>query len=280
MWTRILFSGWLRMIALAHTTTANSPAGERFSRRPDFMGIGAQKAGTTWVFSRLEQHPDVVFPAGKEVHFWDLRFQKGTSWYFSRLGAPASKKVGDITPAYAILPRPRIEKLAAACPDTQFFMILRNPLERAWSLAKMNAGILFEATRDIKFEGRPGLEINDLSDGWWKAQFKMKGSLVRGMYDQSLDRWLSVVERDRLLVLHYEELVETPREFLNSIATHCGITTNWFDQKSDSFFSKKVFYGANQSLPERFKPFLRELYGESIKNLSARLGGDYSHWLE
>lgn len=268
------------MIELAQITTANSPAGGRFSRRPDFMGIGAQKAGTTWVFSRLQQHPDVAFPAGKEVHFWDLRYQKGTSWYFSRLGAPARKKVGDITPAYAILPRSRVTQLAEACPDTRFFMILRNPLERAWSLAKMNAEILFEATRGIKFEGRPGLEINDLSDGWWKAQFRMKGSLVRGMYDRCLEQWLSVVERDRLLVADYEALVENPRDFLGAIATHCGIATDWFDEQPDSFFAKKVFDGAKQSLPERFKPVLRELYGKSIQNLSARLGRDYSHWLE
>lgn len=244
------------------------------------MGIGAQKAGTTWVFSRLEQHPDVVFPAGKEVHFWDVRYHKGTSWYFSRLGAPATKKVGDITPAYAILPRARITQLAEACPDTQFFMILRNPLERAWSLAKMNAGILFEATRDIEFEGRPGLEFNDLSDCWWKAQFRMKGSLVRGMYDRCLEQWLSVVKRDRMLVLDYEKLVESPRDFLGTIAVHCGIATDWFDKQPDSFFAEKVFDGVRQSLPERFKPLLRTLYGESIQNLSARLGRDYSHWLE
>jgi len=268
------------MTGRAQKSSGISVGGGRFSRRPDFMGIGAQKAGTTWVFSRLQQHPDVVFPAGKEVHFWNLHYKKGTSWYFSRLGASPRKKVGDITPAYAILPRPRIEQLAEACPDTQFFFILRNPLERAWSLAKMNAGILFEATRDIDFEGRPGLEIGDLSDAWWKSQFRMKGSLVRGMYDKCLNHWLSVVDGDRLAVLDYEELLENPRRFLNAIAMHCGIATDWFDEQPDSFFAEKVFDGAQQPLPERFKPFLCKLYGKSIRNLSARLKRDYSHWLD
>ena len=254
--------------------------GGRFSRRPDFMGIGAQKAGTTWVFSRLQRHPGVAFPGGKEVHFWNLRYQKGVPWYFSILGAPRTKKVGDITPAYAILPRPRIKKLADACPDTRFFMILRNPLERAWSLAKMNASMLFHATREIKFEGRPGLEMGDLSDAWWKSQFRMKGSLVRGMYDECLDHWFSVVGPERLLVLDYEELLENPRRFLNAIAMHCGIATDWFDEQPDSFFAEKVFDGAQQPLPERFKPFLCKLYGKSIRNLSARLKRDYSHWLD
>lgn len=257
-----------------------SLTGSRLSRRPDFVGIGAQKAGTTWVFSRLQQHPGVAFPAGKEVHFWDLRYRKGISWYFARLGASPKKKVGEITPAYAILSRRKIQEFMDACPDTRIFIILRNPLERAWSLAKMNAGILLEATRDVKFEGRPGLEIEDLSDVWWKSQFRMKGSLVRGMYDQCLDRWLSVIESDRFLVLDYDELATNPRVFMSAIAAHCGIDSTWFDEQPESFFSEKVFDGAKQSLPNRFKPLLRQLYGESIQNLSARLGRDYSHWLE
>lgn len=250
------------------------------SRRPDFIGIGAQKAGTTWVFSRLRQHPEVAFPAGKEVHFWDLRYRKGTSWYFARLGAPRKKKVGDITPAYAILPRRKIESLVEACPDTRFFMILRNPLERAWSLARMNASILLKAAGEIKFEGRPGLQIDDLSDQWWASQFTMKGSIERGMYDKCLERWLSVVDRRRLLVLDYEALVDNPRGLVSSLAEHCGISVDWFDDQPDAFFSEKVFDGAPKPLPERFKPMLRELYKESIANLSLMLGRDYSNWLE
>lgn len=258
----------------------NSPAGGWLSRRPDFIGIGAQKAGTTWVFSRLRQHPGVAFPAGKEVHFWDLRFQKGTSWYFARLGASRRKLVGDITPAYAILPRRKIELISEACPDTRFFMILRNPLERAWSLAKMNAAKVLRATSDIEFEGRPGLQLDDLSDAWWASQFKMQGSLVRGMYDKCLERWLSGVESDRLLLLDYEALVENPRDLISAIAAHCGIAVEWFDEQPDSFFRETVFDGPTKPLPERFKPLLRKLYGESIARLSTQRGRDYSHWLE
>src|SRR5262249_41035314 len=40
---------------------------------PDFLGIGAQKAATTWLYENLKRHPEIEFPAGKEVHFWDKR---------------------------------------------------------------------------------------------------------------------------------------------------------------------------------------------------------------
>ena len=39
----------------------------------DFLGIGAQKAATTWLYANLDLHPQIAFPAGKEVHFWDRR---------------------------------------------------------------------------------------------------------------------------------------------------------------------------------------------------------------
>jgi hypothetical protein len=36
-----------------------------------FLGIGAQKAATTWLYHQLGRHPQVRFPGGKELHFWD-----------------------------------------------------------------------------------------------------------------------------------------------------------------------------------------------------------------
>lgn len=249
-------------------------------RQPDFVGIGAQKAGTSWIFNRLRSHPRVVFPAGKEVHFWDLHYARGVDWYFERLGGPPGKAVGDITPAYAILPVNKIELFASACPGTQFFMVLRNPLERAWSLAKMNASILIEATSDIRFECTAGLALEDLSDAWWMRQFEMQGSVARGNYDKCLENWLSVLDLDRLLVVDYDELVENPRRFLLRIAAHCGIETDWFRAQPEIFFRERVFASEEYPLPGRLKPFLRRIYAESVKSLSARLGRDYTHWLD
>ena len=47
----------------------------------DFLGIGAQKAGTTWIFENLQRHPDVQFPGGKEIHFWDAQRHRGVQWW-------------------------------------------------------------------------------------------------------------------------------------------------------------------------------------------------------
>ena len=248
-------------------------------RPPDFIGIGAQKAGTTWIYEKMRQHPGIAFPAGKEVHFWDKHISRGIPWYFSRFGAVPDKLAGDITPAYSILPRRCIERLLAACPDTHFFMVLRNPIDRAWSLAKMNAGHLLDTANSLGFEGQPGLKFDEIGDDWFIRQFNMHGSLVRGRYDFCLENWFSVVPPEQLLILDFDELRSEPKDFLARVHNHCGLDDDWLDKQPSEFFEKKVFGSAEHALPARLRAVLRELYADSIDRLGRLLDRDFSHWL-
>lgn len=100
----------------------------------NFLGIGAQKCGTTWLFELLSLHPQVRFPAGKEVHFWDGQRERGVDWYEGLFeGQPPSVAVGEITPAYAILAPPIIAEVARAFPALRLIYLIRNPIDRAWS---------------------------------------------------------------------------------------------------------------------------------------------------
>ncbi len=106
-------------------------------RNVDFVGIGVQKGGTTWLFHQLARHPQIVFPAGKEVHFWD-RADASLAQHWLDMLAPRAARTGDgrplrsgeITPAYAILPAPTIAALRRCCPDVRLFISLRSPMER------------------------------------------------------------------------------------------------------------------------------------------------------
>ena len=84
-------------------TSARSPQHEDILKRINFLVIGAQKAGTTWLDDMLRQHPDVFTPPQKELHFFSKlsNFDKGLAWYcdhFSLLGD--EKAVGECTPNY------------------------------------------------------------------------------------------------------------------------------------------------------------------------------------
>ena len=99
-----------------------------------FLGIGAQKAGTTWLYERLRWHPGLAFPAGKEIHFWDQFRHYGLDWYRGRFADPGRSN-GEIMPAYAILAPETIREIHREFPDLWLLHVIRNPIRRNRILA-------------------------------------------------------------------------------------------------------------------------------------------------
>ena len=58
----------------------------------DFLGIGAQKSGTTWLSEHLKPHPGVFIPEVKELHYWDWRQNLGLDWYRDRAGGNEARR--------------------------------------------------------------------------------------------------------------------------------------------------------------------------------------------
>ena len=81
-----------------------------------FLGIGAQKAGTTWLFEKLREHPSLSFPGGKEVHFWDTHSDRGLNWYRATVSVEPHRLIrrgrnclgGRQVPANSLGPRPEL----------------------------------------------------------------------------------------------------------------------------------------------------------------------------
>ncbi|HLF04873.1 MAG TPA: sulfotransferase, partial [Dehalococcoidia bacterium] len=89
------------------------------ARLPNFCIIGAQKSGTTSLAYYLRAHPDVFLAPGKEVHYFNANFEKGTEWYKSRFaGAGKQKAVGDATPNYLAHPQAPA-RMAGVIPDAK-----------------------------------------------------------------------------------------------------------------------------------------------------------------
>jgi hypothetical protein len=105
---------------------------------PDFICVGAQKAGTTSLWRALKQHPDVHVPPSGEVHFFDTwRYDElGLKWYKERLneGYSDQRVVGDISPGYMGGKHVAAKRIFETVgPDVKLIFMLRNPAERAYS---------------------------------------------------------------------------------------------------------------------------------------------------
>jgi hypothetical protein len=231
----------------------------------NFLGIGAQKAGTTWLFQQLQAHPGISFPGGKEVHFWDVHRHRGVDWYRGLFRGTGGGLEGDITPAYAILEPAVIAECHAAFPHLRLIYTLRNPLERAWSAAKM----------EVRHADR---QLADTSDDWLLEQCHDPGSIARGDYETCIRNWLRAYPRESLLILRFEELVNSPSTYLAKCFAHLGVAAT---VGSDAAALRgKACAGHPEPIRPALRPVLRDLYAEKIRGLAEYLGQDFSAWLE
>lgn len=106
------------------------------SRKPDFFIVGAPKAGTTSIYSYLVQHPEIFMPARKEPYFfgqWRRNSEEDLRDYLRLFrGVPESKVAGEASTTYLYL-QSAAEEIKAFRPDAKIIIMLRNPVDRAYS---------------------------------------------------------------------------------------------------------------------------------------------------
>ncbi len=233
-------------------------------RLPDFLGIGGQKAGTTWLHANLSCHPDLFLATQKELHYFDWHLHTRLRDYARHFADAGDRVAGEITPAYQLLPVSRIRMIKALCPALRLILILRNPIERAWSQAKMGLA------------ANKGRQIDDISDDEFVTFFRSRPSFGRGQYTEAIDRWRSIFGDDRLLVLFHDEIRSNPEALLTRAFVHLGVTP---DIDWTRFQTRDVvFQGIETPLPDRFRSALRELYAAEIDALARRYGEPATAW--
>ena len=208
--------------------------------KPDFLIIGAQKCGTTSLYDYLVQHPQVLAARYKELHFFDYNFQKGEAWYRRRLPSKAQMRAaqktvgtrvitGEASPCYMVFPQTP-ERVFRFVPNVKLIVLLRNPVDRAFSQYQMNrakATVLIPETKQkevrepLSFDDAIAaedermkaalelLERDPLSRGQW---FQMHSYKTRGLYAQQLRRWLQWFPSEQMLILDSSEFYKNTDE--------------------------------------------------------------------
>jgi hypothetical protein len=233
-----------------------------------FLGIGAQKAATTWLFEWLRTHPQLHFPADKELHFWDDWERAGgcgdiAPWLALFDAANPTLREGELTPAYASLEPATLEALHAVAPGLRLFYVLRNPIDRAWAAARMALE-------------RSELSIEEVGDRWFAEHFRSRGSRARGAYTRSIERWRGVFGSEALHLVWYDDLCDQPRETLAGVALHLGVDPAHFDRFEEEELRRAVHSRDSGSVPDALRALLEELYDGEITALAELTGRDLS----
>lgn len=180
---------------------------------PDFVGIGAQKSGTTWWFTSIIRHPEIQGEVAKETHFFDSYANKefgddDVARYHRMFPRPEGRLIGEWTPRYMHdFWTPGL--LHGAAPDARLLVILRDPMSRFIS------GVGHEAARVLGSVRKP-------RRSYFEAMIA-DDALDRSMYSRQLLRILAHFDRDRLLVLQYEQCVLDPAAALRRTFDFLGV---------------------------------------------------------
>lgn len=220
------------------------------SHRIDFLGIGAIKCATTWIFRWLRKHPQIAMPGRKELHFWNLNFHRGLSWYQGLFASlPEGKKRGEFTPSYAGLSPARIREIRRHFPKLRLLYIVRDPVDRAWSHACMGLR-------------RSGMAVEEAPDERFAARFRSRHYIVQADYETCLRNWISVYPPEQLLLLRFESVRDEPRRLLKRCAEHIGVDPAFYDRVPESELKEPVGAGAKARLRPSLVSDLRSMHQE------------------
>lgn len=242
---------------------------------PDFLIIGAQRCGTTSLYNYMVKHPSIIPAFRKEIHFFDRSYRNGIGYY--RTFFPLRKEVeqnigerkitGEATPIYLFHPWVA-KRVYTWLPKVKLIILLRNPVDRAYSHYQMNIRLkiedrAFEEAIEREFKEFPPDKTEDIWLDKRKANAYAHYSYInRGLYISQIQQWLNYFPKEQFLFLKSEDFFLDP---LNSMKTVFGFL-ELKDYKNENI--KPHNAGTYNALPankrieleEYFKPFNQKLY--------------------
>jgi hypothetical protein len=182
---------------------------------PDFLVIGAQRAGTTQLHRVLEAHPEVYVPyRRKEVHYFDWYFDRGVKWYEkffpSATDAARYRAIGEVTPDY-LFEEAVPQRIHQTLSDCRFVVSLRHPVDRAYSWYRF-------LVRRVAEQRSPERFFEESQEG-----------LKRGLYSEQLSRYFEVFPSSSFLILIFEEILRDPTKNLERLAGFLDLSRGWPD---------------------------------------------------
>jgi Sulfotransferase family len=262
--------------------------------RPDFLCVGAQKAGTSWLYRQLESHPDFWMPPVKELHYLnqltkarrihgprcaderdasfidsmqDLRdrFYLDLDSYgrlFQHKGECVS---GDISPAYSTLNDEIIERVIDHFPNLKVVFLARDPVERAWS--QLSMGVRLGMINQFDSKDPEQVVCNLLNPG----------VLVRSYPSKIVARWERYVRPENFRVFFFDDLQEHPVELRQSVLRFLSADP---DKPSAGIDPHDNNDASREKLPltARVRDRMARFFEHELKACAAKLGGRAKSW--
>ena len=249
----------------------------------DFIIAGTQKSGTSALHYHLDQHPNITMAHGEEAHminhphrhFFDDedRFSRPVDYDFLHRGIRFKRKsliTGSCTPIYTYW-KPALERIRDYYPQIKLIILLRNPIDRAFSHWNMYRernqeplGFL-EAVKEEKNRIKEALPL----------QPRRYSYVDRGFYSEQMERVFSFFPRTQAHVVKFDDFRDKPGETVTGVFDFLGVAPlETIANKEQNL----IPYERRMTAEER--RYLYEIYRSDIAKLEALLDWDCSDWKE
>ncbi|QDT14173.1 sulfotransferase family protein [Alienimonas californiensis] len=190
-------------------------------RLPDFLGLGAERAATTWLHNCLAQHPDVFVPPGKEVHYYSTHRERSLGWYTKHFAeAPAGIMAGEISPSYLHDADPAAVR--DALPNARLIVILRQPMARTRSA--------FE----LYYREKPEVTLS-------QALRESTHLVTRSLYADALTRWQNTFGVERVGVWLHDDVSQDPIGTFAAVCRFLGVDDEVVPEATGETFNRVLF---------------------------------------
>lgn len=256
---------------------------------PDYLVVGAQRAGTTSLHRFLSQSSAVVPPPlSKGVHWFDVNYQHDRQWYRShfplrlRLDVAAGRSeghavTGEASPYYLFHPAVP-SRIAKHLPTVRIIVVLRDPVQRAWSQYHHELARGFETlpfaeaiqAEEARLAGESERLLKDETARSLTHQHHSYAS--RGRYAEQLERLFAAIDMSRVLVIDSEDLRTDPQGVCDDVAVFLRIPV-WHLEEQTSHNARRY-----ASMPQHVAESLRERFAGPDEQLVELLGRRFS-WM-
>lgn len=215
----------------------------QFCVLPDALLIGASKCGTSSLANHLSSHPDCMPPFYKEIRYFDSSripierfdtykayFPSSARRYIKQLLSGRRAWTADFSPTYydhPHAPRRIFETLGA---DVKLILLLRNPVDRAYSQYRFQRGIgnesetSFEKALELEQQRIAGEDAKQLAnESYFSRPRNHFGYLTRSYYLSYIKNWHQYFNASQLLVISLEDFKKSPQPVFNQICDFIGV---------------------------------------------------------
>jgi hypothetical protein len=255
--------------------------GGRLGPLPSFLIIGVGKCGTTELYDRLLEHPNVHPSLRKEVNYFMYRHAKGVDWYRAHFATPPNHGnhepffVGEASPGYVLNPFAP-QRIMDLVPNVKLIVLLRDPVARAYShyhhqrRLGMESLDSFEAALAAEPDRLRGERERVYSDpDYQRFPYYADSYVTQGIYADYLPQWLNMFSKEQLLVIQSEVFYRNPTTTLKTVTEFLDLP----DWTPTNRRGHKAF--AYPAMRPETRERLREFYAPHNDRLYDLLGVNY-----